>query len=819
MPTLRIARGKNHMRYLFLAFVFIHSLSFSQTTSSDAQEPFPIPDIEKTYVHTDRSYYTMGESVWYKAYVVYAYNNLLFDKSNVLYVELISPDSKIIARNKTRLEQGLGHGDFKLTDSTGVKPGRYQIRAYTNWSRNFGTDFIFEKEIEILDVFDSHGDDENVVFKSDEKTATENSTNVIPNTFSVQFFPEGGSLIENIISAVAFKAVDQQGKPIAVQGKVFDSDGKLIDLLGSVHDGMGKFHIKPINGKQYYALVKTLNGSEIKIPLPKAKKQGYLLSLSTIKDKEIVTVKTNPETLLQHPNSPITLIGTTKGISYFEVTQPLTTTKLAFELPTNDLPDGITQLTLYDAELRPQSERLLYIEKEHDLAVTLTTDKPFYKTKEKVLVHISSTTSTGAAVPACFSLSSIDMNGVKETKDHEMNISSYFLMQSDIRGKVFNPGNYFDTSNPQRLKQLDLLLLTQGWRDFLWKKLPEIKDSLTYAAEKGITISGTVKQLFGKKAKENSNVTLAILNKGKSNMLFGVTDSIGEFKFENLVFMGPATMMLNTQNEDGKNRGMFVLDSLHQPPLQVDFQNDGTNSIPENDSIKENVRQKHIMFGVAAENVLDEVEVFAKKKSETPSLYGNPDHSYVVDEKTQHFSTIYQLIQFSIPGVTAFDRKVGFSRYGGQPAYLLIDGVPWEQESLASIQPDDVAKIESMNGPSAAIFGSQGGFGVILIYTKQGAANSNYKKVFHSIVKLIDGFYDARMFYSPDEESAEIAMDNSAAIRNTLYWNPYIFPDEAGTAQVTYENSEVETTVKITLEGLTATGVPVVAKTYYTIEK
>ena len=113
------------------------------TTLLYAQEKKSIPSIEKIYVHTDRTTYTLGESLWYKVYSVYAYNHILFNESNILYVELISPDSKIIARNKTFLEGGLGHGDFVLSDSEGVKPGIYQIRAYTNYSRNFDNDFVF----------------------------------------------------------------------------------------------------------------------------------------------------------------------------------------------------------------------------------------------------------------------------------------------------------------------------------------------------------------------------------------------------------------------------------------------------------------------------------------------------------------------------------------------------------------------------------------------------------------------------------------------------------------------------------------------------
>ena len=57
------------------------------------------------------------------------------------------------------------------------------------------------------------------------------------------------------------------------------------------------------------------------------------------------------------------------------------------------------------------------------------------------------------------------------------------------------------------------------------------------------------------------------------------------------------------------------------------------------------------------------------------------------------------------------------------------------------------------------------------------------------------------------------------AIRNTLYWNPYFHPNEKGVSTVNYLNSEVETKVKLRLEGLTVNGIPVVTQTYYKTEK
>ena len=105
---------------------------------------------------------------------------------------------------------------------------------------------------------------------------------------------------------------------------------------------------------------------------------------------------------------------------------------------------------------------------------------------------------------------------------------------------------------------------------------------------------------------------------------------------------------------------------------------------------------------------------------------------------------------------------------------------------------------------------------VISVFTN-GNRSKLVSKRPHSVQLKIDGFYTARVFYSPTPEQAEF--DNKVSVRNTLYWNPYVHPDKTGNATVNYYNTKGETKVKVALEGITATGIPVVKNAYYTIKK
>jgi hypothetical protein len=53
---------------------------------------------EKVYVHTDNTCYFVGDTLWFKAYVVRADNLQPTDMSHILYVELLSPDGLLVER-------------------------------------------------------------------------------------------------------------------------------------------------------------------------------------------------------------------------------------------------------------------------------------------------------------------------------------------------------------------------------------------------------------------------------------------------------------------------------------------------------------------------------------------------------------------------------------------------------------------------------------------------------------------------------------------------------------------------------------------------
>ncbi len=98
---------------------------------------------EKVYLHTDKPYYALGDTIWFKAYVTVGSRHQLSGLSGALYVDLVNGRDSIQETLKLPLTAGMSIGDFTLSDT--LKEGNYRIRAYTRWMRNAGPDYYFDR--------------------------------------------------------------------------------------------------------------------------------------------------------------------------------------------------------------------------------------------------------------------------------------------------------------------------------------------------------------------------------------------------------------------------------------------------------------------------------------------------------------------------------------------------------------------------------------------------------------------------------------------------------------------------------------------------
>ncbi|MCE7994751.1 MAG: TonB-dependent receptor plug domain-containing protein [Roseivirga sp.] len=105
---------------------------------------------EKVYLQTDKPFYKPGETIWFNAFVLNSTDHKPTATSDVLYVELIDPKGNVAAKADLVIREGTAHAEFQLDEND--PGGLYQIRAYTQWMKNFDEQAFFKKTITVQRV-------------------------------------------------------------------------------------------------------------------------------------------------------------------------------------------------------------------------------------------------------------------------------------------------------------------------------------------------------------------------------------------------------------------------------------------------------------------------------------------------------------------------------------------------------------------------------------------------------------------------------------------------------------------------------------------
>jgi hypothetical protein len=775
---------------------------------------YPIHDslkiIEKVYLHTDRDYYNPGEIIWFKAYLINASSGELTDNSKNLHVELISPESKIVGSQVVRLDSGLGQSDLTLPEH--LVSGRYILRAYTNFMRNYGDILFFNKNISIINPNDT----------------TKIKTAEVENRVQLYFFPEGGSLVDNVSSVVSFKAVDASGKGCNISGEIFSSDGNMITTLVSTHLGMGSFVLRPVSGMGYSAVIKTETGESYKFELPKSFERGISIHTSRdVSDNIDLTVKTNSQTLSLLKDTDLILLIKKRNDLLQSIKFRINSPFSSFRIPAKDLQPGIVQLTLSVGDSLPICERLIFIAEKNNVRLNIESDKKMYLRSDTVSINVDFISDLGFDPKAFLSFSAF-RKGEQLPSNNESTIASWFLLESDIRGKVEDPAYYFDKSNASRFNDLDLLLCTQGWRDFRWKY-----DSLKYLPENGFTLTGRLKRLFSKQPAGEQKITMGLL--GNENLVYSdtITGLNGQFTMSGIELSGEAIAWFRVQEGNKKTRFEIQLDSNSYKPPEVG-NNPNFSTILRKADTENNTDfyiQNKNMYKLTDTINIPEVKVTAKRTFEKDPQkdriirdrlqYGTPDNEIIITPQVESYSNALEILSGRIPGVTVSGSGLGTnivirgagSINKGTPPLFLIDGVPASLDEILNIPVFCIDRIDVLKGGSIAMFGIRGGAGVIAIITRTGSRIPENNLLRSVATRKFTGYNNARIFFTPGYDPK--ASPTEPDIRQTFLWEPDIILNSGDERAFKFKTAGYSATIEIKVEGITDSGIPVIGTLIY----
>jgi len=701
---------------LILGITLLPTLSMSQNVSESIPDTLSNISAEKVFLHIDRNIYSPGDDIWYKAYLLDDLTFLPAESSSNLHVELISSNGKIVDSNTNYLEGGIGQGNFHLKDS--IPDGTYQIRAYTNYMRNFDDLLFFRQFITINE-------------------------------------PESNKKFE----------------------------------LPEVHSNGIGLTVNYIRSKNI----------EISISVPQESFHTDTCKL-IVQSRAIVSVEKS--IILKNPNTKILISK-------------------------DELPSGISTITLMDFKGIPIAERLIYIPVKNNLNVEVKQKKQLFGLREKVKLIIETKDNNGNPCQANLSLAVTDTIGWSCNVSNIPELSSYSLLTSNFHGSIEDPSYYFENQNINKIIQLDLVLLTHGWRRYIWKEISELKSVKNiFKYENGFSITGNVQHLLWNKPLNNCKVTL-FSPSDEFVFLEEKTDSNGFFRFDNLLVSDTAKLIVQAYNNKDRQESRIKFDintynphpvSLFEQPL---FQNEISGNY-----LKNLEEQKFLAeMSLLKDNIMmDEIKIIGNKKKVEDGhvrLYSHASTVIDLNKLPNTPITLASTLRGRVVGLVVVGQcpNINFILRGIRSPLIVLDGMPIDTSYFCDLDPVNIDKIEILNVSQAAIFGSRGGRGVIAVYTKQG---KEFSPTFRSVEYGIEhikprAFQRVREFYSPNY-SLENDLFKYKDLRTTILWSPAIITDKQGRAEVSFYTADKNARYNVVVQGVSEQGAMGFQKTSFDVK-
>lgn len=749
---------------------------------------------EKIFVHTDKSFYVTGEIAWFKLYVVDASDNKPLGLSKVAYVEILDSANKHLLQAKIALNNAEGDGSFYLPVT--LNSGNYKLRAYTNWMKNSGAEYFFEKNITIVNVQ-----------KSIDLSSIHHA-----GKYDIQFFPEGGNLVNNISSVIAFKGTDEYGKGINFTGFLLDNNDTALTFKPQ-HAGMGSFSLTPLPNHIYKAFVKTASGESITKALPAAYSGGYVMHLLDSANKITVVVQSDISSgqeiyLFAHTGETIKA-----SLSTFSQNG-----KAVFIFDKALLGDGISHITIFNELRQPVCERLYFKKPANKLEIQLNPDKTYYATRKKVNINLKIEPAELKDDSCSLSMSVYHLDSLQTF--NEGTITSNLLLTSDLKGYVEDPDYYFLKNDRQTNNDLDNLMLTNGWSRFKWENIfKNVKPYFEYVPEYNgpIIVGKVINTITGSPA---NNIESYISVPGfQPAFKSSLSDKNGLVKFELNNFYGSSEIIVQPNT---KRDSIYRIDIAD--PFSKSYSGKPFTEFMLQKEAAASLREQSVSMQVQNIYSGKNLKHFDKPIVDSAAFYITPDATYRLDDYTR-FVTIEEILREYVTLVDVKKREGNFhfslydfatsQKFNTDPL-VLLDGVPvFDLKRFMQIDPLKLYKLEVLN---RKYFLGSSLFTGILSWTSYKGDMADYDPGSHATIIDYDGLQLEREFYSPAYATEEQQSSHIPDFRNVLLWSPHIKIPSGASKEINFYTSDVPGEYIVFIQGISKSGLSGFATATFTVE-
>ena len=784
MVSLQAAGQKNELTFL--------QNSIENYTKNNLQE--------KLYVHTDKNFYVANEICWFKIYNVDAIFNKPLNISKVAYVELIDNNNKAVWQEKIALTEGTGNGSILIPSA--IVTGNYTLRAYTNWMKNFNASFFFEKKISILNP----------------SLTQENNYTLSKENYFIQIFPEGGNLVAGQLAKVAFKIANQFGKGIEAKGYLLNEKGDTItkcntSTLGIGSKGMGSFTFTPQTSQSYSLSLTTNDDKIINQKLPNVFEKGYTLSLGNSAAE--VSPNDNASSInisiagVQLENTSVYLLVHARGIVSHTIVGQIKNGSCNLTIDKSTLNEGINTFTLFNQAQEPVCERLYFSYPKNVLETSLEIESPILEKRRKVNLQISTKQGGNTFTAANASLAVYKIDSIQSLDDN--NIQNYIWLNSDLVGRIENPGAYFQNVNNNTLLAMDQLMLVNGWRRFKWENvLANATPSFKYLPEyAGSIITGKMVQ---KGTTTAAKEVTGFISMPSKNTLFkaGISDDNGHIQFEFPQLYNDGQLILQADSSK-YNAHKIEIDN----PFYISKNNSQLIEpimLPKLN--KEIIQQLNSSIEIQNHFKADYQNRFQPPTLDSNAFYYKPDYTYYLDLYAR-FTTMEEVIREYVTPMTLSKNEGRFQlavyddqnkRFFDKAPLVLLDGVPiLNIDKFIEYDPLKIRKLEVV---SRTYFSGNMAFNGIANFITYNGKMEGYELDPRATLIDYKGLQIQREFIAPVYENQAQIDNRSPDFRHLLHWRANINTSTKGKINTAFYTSDLAGKYAIVLQGISKQGQP-----------
>lgn len=776
---------KTYAKLFIIFFLLITELALKAQVLPQIQQVFNQYQQEtlqeKMYVHTDRDFYLTGELLWFKIYNTDATSRKPEGLSKVAYVEIIDDNNTPVLQAKIALTEGKGIGSFYIPVS--LINGNYKLRAYTKWMQNFGPESFFEKRLTFVNPLSSPP-----------------AQKVPKATLDLQFFPEGGDMVNGVQNTIGFKVTSIDGKGAALQGVIVNQKNDTVARFQTLKFGIGQFNFTPLPNQSYKAIARSVQGEIVIKDLPIPKQKGYAINLVN-PEAELLNLNVNTN---ENVDKVYLLVHNGKKIN-LAIAAAINGGKTSFLIDQTKLNDGISHFTIFNEKGQPVSERLFFKKPLSKLNIDANTEFLQYGTRKKVSINWASTDELNKEQSADLSLAIYRVDSLQDVDQND--IVSYLWLTSDLKGQVEMPNYYLTNDTKESKLALNNLLITQGWRRLIWDEvLNKNKPLIKFLPEvNGHLITGKLMQVNGKPM-ANSYVYMGIPSK-RLQFYSALSDSLGNFIVNTKDLYGPNEIVAQTN---------YTIDSTSNILIHNPFEERYSSSAVADFNLKPSMLNalKRNSLGMQVQNIYakDKIKQFYYPGIDSARFFGNPYKTYLLDDYVR-FATMEEVIREYVKEVFVSKRSDGFvlkvtGRYEllNENPLILLDGVPYfDADQLMAVNPNNVKKLDIIIDD---YFYGAAMYDTILSFSSYRGDFAEAEIDPHAVVVDYEGMQLQREFYSPVYETESQINSRLPDFRNLLFWSPSLLSNKEGKGKLSFYTSDFTGNYIGVIQGLSEKGTP-----------